>query len=300
MQKKVFIVILNWNGAKDTIECIESLNGIDYDNFQTVIVDNGSIDDSLQVLKKKFSKSTYIESKTNRGYAGGNNLGIDYALRNGADYVLLLNNDTTVEKDFLKKLVEAGEQDKSIGILGPKICFWSNPETIWFAGGMINWMKTSGIHIGLGEAEKGKRDAIKEVDFLTGCSLLVKKAVFEKIGKLSEDYFLYYEDTDFCCRARKAGYKCLYVPLSKIYHKVSRSTEPGSRSYVYYHTRNGLMLSKRNGSFLNKALLYPYCILLFLKQIVKIVFMPDKREWAWAVMQGEKDFLAGKTGKNEQ
>ena len=298
-QKKIYIILLNWNNEEDTLECIESLEGINYDNYKIIVVDNGSEAESVLKIEKKYPELKIIKNKENFGFAGGNNIGIKYAMENGADYVLLLNNDTTVEKDFLEKLVEAGELNKENGLLGPKTNYHSEQNRIWFAGGKVSWLKNKGTHIGLDEIDSKQYDEIKEVDYLTGCCLLIKREIIEKIGVLEEDYFLYYEDTDFCLRAKNIGYKCLYIPEAKIYHKVSRSTKPGSSSYIYYHTRNGFVMAKRTGSFLNKIVLYIFCVYLFLKQIIKIIFIPQKRNWAFAVLKGEKDFLSGKMGKAE-
>ncbi len=298
MQKKVFIIVLNWNGKEDTIECIRSLKNIDYSDHRIIVVDNDSKDDSVKDIKELFSDVEIIENKENLGFAGGNNVGIDFAVSNGADYILLLNNDTTVDSVFLSELVKVGDSDKKIGLLGSKIYFHSDPERIWFAGGKVNCMKNSGSHIGLDEIDQAQYDKIREVGYLTGCCLLIKREVIENIEKLSEDYFLYYEDTDFSLRAKNSGYKCVYVPGSKIYHKISRSTKPGSSSYVYYHTRNGLALARKNGSLLNKILIYPYCLLLFAKQIIKLLLFPQKRDWALAVLRGEKDFIFGRMGKD--
>lgn len=296
--KMVYIIVLNWNGKTDTIECIRSLKEITYDNYKIVIIDNASVDGSVAEIKKLFPDIKIIENKENLGFAGGNNVGIDYAMDNSADYVLLLNNDTIVDKSFLSELMKVGESDPNIGLLGPKTFFHGEPKRIWFAGGKVNWMRNSGSHIGIDEIDLGQYDKVRDADYLTGCCLLIKKAVIGKIGKLSEDYFLYYEDTDFCLRAENSGYRCVFVPESKILHKISRSTKPGSSSYIYYHTRNGLMLAKRNGSLLNRVLIYPYCLFLFFKQIIKILFMPQKRNWAFAVIRGEKDFILGKMGKD--
>ena len=297
MQKEVYIIVLNWNGKDDTLECLKSLEKINYSNYRIIVVDNGSEDDSVSEIRRRFSNVKIIENKKNLGFSGGNNVGIKYAIDNGAHYVLLINNDTTVEKDFLNELVEIGESDEKIGVLGSKIYFYSEPNRIWFAGGKVSWLKNKGTHIGLDQIDSGQYDKIKEMDYLTGCCLLIKREVIEKIGVLSEDYFLYYEDTDFSLRAKNADYKIVYVPKSKIYHKISRSTKPGSSNYVYYHSRNGLTMAKRTGSLLNKIVLYPYCIFLSLKQIIKIIFIPQKREWAFAVLKGEKDFLLGRMGK---
>lgn len=297
MQKKVYIIVLNWNGKEDTLECLKSLEKISYSNYKIVVVDNGSEDDSVSEIKKQFSEVKIIENKKNLGFAGGNNVGMKYAINGGADYVLLINNDTTVEENFLSELVKTGESDEKIGILGSKIYFYSDPNRIWFAGGKVNWLKNKGTHIGLDQIDNGQYDKIKETDYLTGCCLLIKREVIEKIGVLAEDYFLYYEDTDFSLRTKNVGYRSIYVPKSKIYHKISRSTKPGSSSYIYYHARNGLVMAKRTGSLLNKIVLYPYCVYLFLKQIIKILFIPKKRDWAFAVLRGERDFLLGRMGK---
>ena len=296
-QKNVHIIVLNWNGRDDTLECLKSLQQINYDNYKIVIVDNGSEDDSVSEMKRLFPEIKIIENKKNLGFAGGNNVGMKYAVENEADYVLLINNDTTVDENFLSELVKTGESDKKIGAVGSKIYFHSEPNRIWFAGGKVNWLKNKGTHLGLNEMDNGQYDEISEVDYLTGCCLLIKREVIERIGVLAKDYFLYYEDTDFSARVKNAGYKIMYVPKSKIYHKISRSTKPGSPSYIYYHVRNGLVMAKRNGSFLNKIILYFYCVFLFLKQIIKIIFLPQKRNWAYAVLRGEKDFLLGKMGK---
>ena len=296
-QKNVYIIVLNWNGKDDTIECVESLQKINYDNYRIIVVDNGSEDDSVFEIKRLFPGVKIIENKKNLGFAGGNNVGMKYAVENKADYVLLINNDTTVDEDFLTELIEVGESDEKNGLLGSKIYFHSEPNRIWFAGGKVNRLRNKGTHLGLDEIDSGQYDKISEVDYLTGCCLLIKREVIEKIGVLAEDYFLYYEDTDFSARAKNVSYKIMYVPRSKIYHKISRSTKPGSSNYIYYHVRNGLVMAKRNGSFLSKTAIYPYCVLLFLKQIIKIIFLPQKRNWALAVLKGEKDFLLGKMGK---
>jgi GT2 family glycosyltransferase len=297
MQKKVYVIVLNWNGKEDTLDCLESLRSTNYDNYKIVLVDNGSEDDSVEAVKKNFPEVDVVETGKNLGFAGGNNVGIEYAIKEGADYVFLVNNDTTVHPDYLKELVEVAESDLKIGMTGSKIYYHGEPERIWFAGGKINWLKNKGEHIGLDEIDKGQYDQIKEVGYLTGCALLVKREVVEKVGVLEDDYFLYYEDVDYSLRIKNTGYKVVYVPKSKIYHKVSRSTKPGSASYVYYHVRNGLVNARRNGDIFVKIAIYIFAILLFFKQIIKIMFFPKKRDWAFAVLRGEKDFLLGRMGK---
>ncbi len=308
---KISIIVLNWNGWQDTLECIDSLAKIKYPNYEALIIDNGSGNDSVIRIKKhlaagNFSNFKFLIFEKNFGFAGGNNKGIEQAIKGGADYVLLLNNDTSVDPFFLNKLAETAEKNKNIGIVGSKIYFYSEPNRIWFAGGKINRLKTKGEHLRLNEMEtsriknSGKNPEIENslpMDYITGCAMLIKKEVIEKIGVLSEDYFLYYEDTDYCLRARQAGWQCVLAPESHIWHKISQSTKEFSPSYLYYHTRNGLMMAKRSNSFAMLFLVYFFSIYLAAKQIIKYSFMPAKREWSKMVMLGIWDFYRGKTGK---
>lgn len=265
MNKKVFIIVLHYKNWNDTNECLESLKKLDYDNFEIIVIDN---------------------DKENRGFAGGNNIGIKQALKKGADYILLLNNDTVVEKDFLKKLVEAGERNERVGILGPVIEEYKS-DRVHFAGGRVNWLSTQGRHV------------IGKTDYITGCCLLIKRQVIEKIGLMDEDYFLYCEDVDWCLKARKSGFLCLVVSGSHISHKVSQNARKQPFSYIYYHTRNGLLLAKRNASFFIRILAYLNSFFVYLKQAIKLVVLPSKRVWAKAIMAGIRDFYKGKFGKYE-
>lgn len=270
-EPKVFIIVLHYKSWDDTNECLASLKNLNYHNFEVRIIDN---------------------DKKNSGFAGGNNSGIKYALEHDADYILLLNNDTIVEKNFLKKLIKAGEDDKKTGILGPKIYF-HKLKKIWFVGGRINRLYTKGIHISTISTKRSDQPStVNEVDYITGCCLLVKKEVVEKIGLMDEDYFLYFEDVDWCLKARRAGYKCLIVPESKIWHKVSSSAIEGSFSYIYYHTRNGFLLAKKNAPFFIKILAYFVSFLVYIKQLIK---SPSK--WTKAIKLGIRDFYRGKFGK---
>ncbi len=243
MNPKVFIIVLNWNRAQDTVECINSLNELNYQGFEVLVVDNASQDGSARIIKRTFPDLTLIENARNLGYAEGNNVGIRYALNRGADYVLVLNNDTVVDRDMLTRLIGAAQADEKTGIIGPKIYDFQEPNTIWFAGANINWSIGESHHIGLGEVDRGQFNGVIEVDRLTGCAMLVKREVLEKTGLFDPDYFLYFEDVDLCVRAAKAGYKNICVQTAKLWHKESSSTKAnqGSNLHVYYHTRNRLL-----------------------------------------------------------
>ncbi len=219
----VYIIVLNWNGKNDTLECLHSLQQVTYPNFRVVVVDNASSDCSVDAIREKFPSVQIISNKENLRFAGGNNVGIRYALDYGADYVLLLNNDTVVDKEFLTEMVAIADQSARMGMIGPKIYYYSEPKKIWYAGGRIEWWKGWVSHIGIRELDGGQYDAITEVDYLTGCCMLVKREVIEKVGILDESFYIYGEDADWCIRASRAGYKLMYVPSSMVWHKLSAS-----------------------------------------------------------------------------
>ena len=296
MNPRVFIIILNWNNWLDTFECLESLKNNDYLNYEVVIVDNGS-DEKPQSPNPDIK---IIYNKENLGFSEGNNVGIKYALEHGADYVLLLNNDTVVSNDFLSKLVKAAESNEEIGMVGSKIYFYDQKDRIWFAGGKVNWLYNKGEMRGYNEIDKGQYDLpeIQETDYLTGCCILVKKNVIEKIGLLPEEYFLYYEDTDWSFSAQKAGFKTVFVPDSKIWHKGSKSSQEFSIPYIYYHIRNGLIFAKKYAPWYIKPIIHLDIVWRIIKQFIKL-FIPSKRTWVKPILLGIKDFYLNKKGKYE-
>ncbi len=224
----VVVVVLNWNGLADTAECLRSLEQATYPNFHTLVVDNGSDGDDADVIEKTFgSFSSVIRNPSNVGYARGNNVGIERALDDGAEYILVLNNDTVVAPDFLEALVERGGGMPEAGILGPKTYYMEPPDVLWSTGGKINWYLYHGLR-GIRQRDRGQYDSVFDCDFLPGSCLLIKRAVTEAIGHLPTEYFLQGEDVDYCTAARRAGFRCVYVPQSKIWHKVSASLHRGS------------------------------------------------------------------------
>lgn len=300
---KVSIIILNWNGWQDTLECLDSLAKITYPNYEVIIIDNNSTNDSVEKIKNwmKDKKSAVdhklIINNHNAGFAGGNNPGIEYAVKNKSDYILLLNNDTVVNPKFLEKLVKAGESDKNFGIVGPKIYYETDKKRIWFGGGYFSWL-SGGHHQEFNKIDDNSQDeAIKEIDFMTGCCFLIKREIIEKIGLMNKDFFLYYEDVEWSLRAGKYGYKIIYAPGSHIWHKVSRSVKPEINPLVYYyHIRNILLLSKLHAPKIIIYGIYAWSAVQYFKQIVKIVFFPEKNEISKMIMSGIRDFYAGKFG----
>jgi len=297
--KKVAIIIVNFNGNDDTFLCLESLRKIRYQDFQIILIDNASDNQSgfEKEINARFPEVKLFLEKENLGFSGGNNVGIKYALENNFDYILLLNNDTEVSKNFLDVLVDYGERNKNTGIISPKIFFHDAPNTIWYGGGKFSWFG-GGQHMDYMKEDGRKEEEPKKIEYATGCAMLIKKEVFENIGLFEDAFFLYYEDTDFSLRARKSGYDILYVPKSYLWHKISRSSQKmGSPKIHYYHIRNALLLSKRNAPLWAKPFIYTWSILHYLKQILKLIILPSRKESSKMIMRGIEDFYKGKFGK---
>jgi GT2 family glycosyltransferase len=244
-QKRVFIIVLNYNGRDDTLACLTSLNQLDYPAFTVLIVDNGSADDSVTAIRAQFPLVTVIEAGENLGFVGGNNLGLEHAHKMGAEYALLLNNDTVVALDFLRNLVDVAESDPTVGAVGPMIYYYEPPNMIWSAGGEVDLRHGIARMIHIGETDDGQFDSLPDpVDFLTGCAFLIKMSVYTQVGGLDPRFFLYYEDNEWCHRISRAGYRILFVPRAKIWHKISPLARESSPQVHYYMTRNRLLFLK--------------------------------------------------------
>ena len=241
----VAIIILNWNGLTDTLECLASLTRLKYRNFQIIVVDNGSKDGSVEGIRRRFPDVVLIENKENLGFSEGNNAGLRYALAGKTDHFLLINNDTVVDSEFLGQLVTVAEADATVGIVSPLIFDFARRDEIWTAGATINWADGSTRRLRAGELA-GQDELPLEVDFVSGCALLAKREVIEKTGVLDPAFYLYYEETDWCVRAHKQGYRILCVPQARIWHKVSGSLGPGSPLVSYYMRRNSLLLLRKH------------------------------------------------------
>lgn len=259
MDKSVHIIILNWNGYLLTRDCLISLRNIDYKNHRITVVDNASTDDSVDKLSKEFPEIELLRSNVNLGFAGGNNLALKYVKEMyKPDYFLLLNNDTAVEPSFLSALVK-NSTDLSVGIIGSKIYFFDEPTRLWFAGGYFDRFSGDGRHYAYEQLDEGGNNKLCKVDFITGCCLMITKQLIEKIGYLDDSFFAYCEDLDYCLRAKKNGFDCLYVPDSIIYHKVSSSfktqktTTLGARSALAYYlnVRNRFFIYRKHRELIN-------------------------------------------------
>jgi GT2 family glycosyltransferase len=245
---KVSIVILNWNSYQVTRECLLSLEKMDYTNYEVVLVDNGSVDGSPDRLAQDFPQIRVFKNGKNLGFTGGNNVGLRDALARGTDYLLLLNNDTIVAPNFLNELMRVTEREPAAGLANPKILYCEPADRIWYAGGAYKRGWSFAKHFGVRRIDKGQYDQAREVTFVTGCALLVKAAIAEKIGILDDTLFLGFEDLDWCVRARDAGFKAYYVPSAVIWHKEGYDTKKNLGKPVkdFYYVRNSILMARKH------------------------------------------------------
>lgn len=241
-----YIILVNWNGWRDTAACVESCAHLTGAAYRLLVVDNHSSDDSVAQLRERFPHLRIEVTAENLGFAGGNNVGIELALAEGADFVWLLNNDTTVAPDSLSELLRAAAEHPGAGMFGSKVLYHARPDTIWFAGGFLD-PKRAGYprHVGADQVDDGRFDEPATADFLTGCSLLVRRQVIDQIGPVAEEFFMYWEDVEWCARAQAAGWECRYVPASRVWHKVASSIRGAGHLNLRYETRNRLTFYRR-------------------------------------------------------
>lgn len=240
-QPHVVTVILNTNRRADTLACLASLQQNTYPRHTVIVLDNASSDGSVDAIRASFPSVQIVSLTENRGYAGNNNVGLHAALEQRADWVFVLNEDTILDPDCLTHLVEAGENDARIGVVGPMVYHHDEPTVIQSAGGELSrWWEAR--HAGQNEEDRGQFARPREVDWVSGCAIMVRRAVVEQAGMLDERFFYYWEETEWCLRARKAGWRILHAPGARLWHKgVQRNYRPGP-SVTYYNTRNRFLL----------------------------------------------------------
>jgi GT2 family glycosyltransferase len=295
----VAVLVLNWNGKEFTLACLESLQRLSYSNTKLIVIDNGSTDGSVEAVSKSFPDIDVIQSESNLGYVGGNNLGISMAQKIGAEYVLLINNDTVVDQHFLSILVHAAETENQVAALGPTIYYYDAPNMVWSAGGEIDWRSGQARLIGLDEEDSDQFGTVpRAVDFLTGCALFVKTAVINEIGPLDSRFFAYYEETEWCVRMVRAGYRIYHVPLAKVWHKIKVRDREISPTAHYYMTRNRLLfLQSVQASW--QAWLHTL-VLEYLRTLMSWSIRPkwhDMRQQRNIMVRAIIDFFRGRTGK---
>jgi GT2 family glycosyltransferase len=295
-QPCVFSIILNTNRRIDTLECLDSLQRNTYANHRAIVLDNHSADGSVEAIRSAFPEVQIVELADNRGYAGNNNVGIEAALAQGAEWLFVLNEDTVLAPDCLARLVEVGESDPHIGIVGPMVYHHDEPEVIQSAGGRFgrHW---ESMHLAQNEPDRGQYRQPHPVDWISGCAILVRRAVIEQVGKIDERYFYYWEETEWCLRAGRAGWRIVHVPQAKLWHKgVQRDYRP-KPSVTYYATRNWLLtLAKHHAPLLVWTFAWGQLLRTLTSWTVKPKWR-SKHEHRDAMWHGMVDFLRRRWGQ---
>lgn len=288
MAKKVKVVLLNWNSGEMTAECIRSLLAMDAGNFDILVVDNGSKDGSPEFLRKTFPQITVVENGRNLGFAAGCNVGMKLALAEGAEYVLLVNNDTIVDRSMLRELVAEAEQSPRAAIVSPRIYYFDFPDRIWWVGGVYN--KWVGIpkHIDLRKKFSPKHENACDTDWATGCVMLIRCDALREAGLFDEVFFAYSEDADLSLRMREAGYKIRYAPRAKLWHKegVTSRKNTGEHTRLFMGARNILWLMHKHAKPLQWVTFWP-CFMVRYVGILgfRSIKAGDFRS-AWALFRG--------------
>lgn len=269
--KKVFVVVLSFNTSPETHDFLASMENIKKQNYELtiIIVDNGSKEPFAFKPSEKKDYIQLIRSDENKGFTGGNNIGMQYALDNGADYVMIINNDTYVDKNLIVNLLQEIDKDEKIGVTSPKIYFAKNHEyhkdwykkedlgkVFWYAGGFTDWANVMSVHQGVDEVDHGQYDKIEPITFASGCCMFFKREVLEKVGLFDDTFFLYFEDADLNERIQRAGYKIMYVPTAVLWHINAGSTGgSGSNLQDYFQTRNRMIFGMRYAPLRSKIAL---------------------------------------------
>lgn len=231
----VTAVVINWNGTSVVGACLESLLASTYQRLTVMVVDNASDDDSVRFICDRYPTVRIEQTGSNVGFAGGANHGLRAARASGAEYILLMNNDVEVAPDAVSELVHAAAEHSDAMLLGPKIYYADEPDVIWSAGGAVSFWTGHIRHLGIREKDLGQYDELREVDYLTGCAVLLPAGMLDTVGELDETYYMYNEDTDWSTRVTRSGGKVVYVPSARLWHKVSSSSGGGLTGYKIYH-----------------------------------------------------------------
>ncbi len=291
---ELYIIVLNWNGEAVIVPCLRSLLGVTDVPLRIIVVDNASTDDSVAVVRREFPGVEVIENERNLLFAEGNNAGLRRALDAGGRYMLLLNNDTEVDPRFASAMLSALQSDSDVGIVGPKILYHDDPRRIWYGGG--NFFPVLGVprHQNIRRIDGSFTDGRRDTGYVTGCALLVRREVIEDIGLLDPQYVMYCEDVDFCLRARRVGWRCVYEPNAVVWHKVSASSGGGMTPYKLEHRlRSTYRLFARFKPLWWRILLFPAHSLGFLFLVIALI-LGGRWRLARGAFQGVIDVVRGR------
>lgn len=296
---RVALLVLNYNGLEDTITCLESLKQINYPSLSTILVDNGSSIDPTEQALSTCPGLIVHKTGTNLGYAGGNNRGFELARSHGAEFVLVLNNDTVVDPGIVDELLNAFATDPTLGIVGPVVNFMEEPEVVMTDGVRFNppggeFFERQAIPID----PESSRPTI--TDIVNGCCLMIKSAVLDTVGYFDESFFIVHEESDLCLRADRAGFRCAVLGKSLVWHKGSSSFDRSGRQFQrYFDTRNLFFLLKRHAGHIRGSRTFPKTLWSYSRYVsyrYEAELEADKPGAARAVAEGLGDALLGRTG----
>lgn len=293
LEPSIGIVIVNYNGIKYQNECIRSIKKMNYSNYQIIVVDSGSSDGSIEKLEAEFDDIHILCQNENVGFAKGSNIGIQYSMKMGMKYTLLLNNDVELDENLFAELV-AHADERNVTV--PKIYFYDPSNYLWYAGGTLEWKIGLVKHTGWNKVDCGQYDTSKRVTYASACCMLIHNDIFESVGLLDERVFMYFEDTDFCVRLGEKGYNILYIPTGKMWHKASSSTGGiGSKIQTYYMKRNQLYYIKKHRSHMKWYHIPPIYLKDLIRAILSVVWRKNNR----MIWVGYWDYFCGRMGKKE-
>ncbi|MCL4553173.1 MAG: glycosyltransferase family 2 protein [Candidatus Marsarchaeota archaeon] len=240
----VSIVVLNWSQLEDTCECLASLRDVTYADYHVIVVDNGSVDGSPDVIADRYPEVRLIRNEQNLGFVGGNNVGIEAALQTQADYVLLLNNDTVVDPGMVSILVEVAEADSRIAAVGPQIFYYDEPTRLWFLGADVGWPLAKVEFWHQNEENPYPQRQVVETDYLAGAGMLIRTSIIRQLGAFDPYFFAYWDDVELCVRFARAGYQIKAVTHAHMWHKIPRAGRPG-KTIHFLMARNQFYLCRK-------------------------------------------------------
>jgi len=287
---KIISIILNTNRKVDTLACIQSIEDNQYPGMQILVLDNASTDGSVEEINTIFPHITILKLEENKGYAGNNNIGLTYAIKQNPDWVFVLNEDIILAKDAFEQMMLAVQDRSEVGIVGPLVYHFDEPETIQSAGGTFTKGGDS-LHLGQNLKDKGQYQDPYEVSWVSGCAIGIRMKAMAKAGLIDERFFYYWEETDWCFRIKEQGWKALVVPKARIWHKGVQKNYLPSPNVTYYATRNRLLFYKKHKTPIT---IWFSTIWEFTKTILSWTLLPkwkSKLEHRDAKVQGIKDFL---------
>lgn len=298
----VGVVVLTWNRREDTLECLRSLAQVAEPEIKVILVDNGSSDGTAEAVRQEFPRIELIDTGENLGYTGGNNVGIRRALDLGAEYVLILNNDTIVAPESVSELLAVATRSERIGFVSPKIYFMDPPDRIWFAGARYCTWCGYGRMVGYREKDRARYDRVREIDRPCGCAMLVSKAVCREAGLLDPGLFLYVDEVEWALRARRLGFRSYIAPGAKVWHKVSSSSGgEGHPDAIYYSVRNTLYALNKHAPcrspLVRRTRNAAVLVIHFLSLLVSAVPL---EEGVRAIRAGAGDYHAERMGRRRK